>query len=105
MQRNSFAEQKQIQSLKNLWLPKGTGWGGRKEWTGGLGLANEYSDIWNDWPMGSCYLAQRTLSNILWSSMWENNMKENGLCTHITESLCCTAEIIRLVNQLYFNKA
>ena len=34
--------------------------------------------------------------------MWEKNLKENGVCICITNSLCCTAEII--VSQLYFNK-
>ena len=33
---NFFAEQKLTQTLKNLWLPKETGWGG-KEWAGDLG--------------------------------------------------------------------
>ena len=47
----------------NLWLPKGTG-GGEGQ-TGGLGLAYAHCGIWNDWPMGTCYKAQRTLLNIL----------------------------------------
>ena len=40
------------QTLKNLWLPKGTVRGG-EGWTGGLGLACAYWGIWNDWPMES----------------------------------------------------
>ena len=31
-----------------------------------------------DWTLGTCYIAQRTLPNILWSSVWENNLKKNG---------------------------
>ena len=38
IQMNLFTEQKQTQTLKNLWLPKGTGWGW-EGWTGALGWA------------------------------------------------------------------
>ena len=47
----------------NLWLPKKTG--GWEGWTGGLGLAYAHWDIYNDWPIGICCIAQGTLSNIL----------------------------------------
>ena len=47
------------------WLPKGTV--GKEGWTGGLGLAYAHCSIWNDWPTGTCYIAQRTLPNVLCS--------------------------------------
>ena len=34
------------------------------------------------------------------SSMWEKNLKKNGSCTCITESLCCRAEIITLFKSI-----
>ena len=48
---------------KNFMVPKGTG--DREGWTRGLGLAYAHCCIWNDWPMGACYIAQGTLPNIL----------------------------------------
>ena len=50
------------QTLKtNLWLPKGkTG-----RWPGGLGLADAHFGIWNDWPRGTCLVAERTSPKIL----------------------------------------
>ena len=51
------------QTLKNLWLPKGTGRGG-EGWTGGLGLAYAHRGMWNDWSTGTYCIAQRPLSNI-----------------------------------------
>ena len=32
--------------------------------TEGLGLAYVQCGVWNGWPMGTCYIAQGTLSNI-----------------------------------------
>ena len=40
------------QTLKNVWLPKGTS-GGWEGWTGGLGSVYVHCGIWNDWPMGT----------------------------------------------------
>ena len=51
------------QTLKtNLWLPKGRG--GERD---GLGLWDWYmhTEIWYDWPTGTCCIAQRMLLNIL----------------------------------------
>ena len=59
------------QALKHLWLPKGTG-GGWEEWT--------------DWPMGTCYIAREALPSMLWSSMWEKNLRENG-CVHMCDEV------------------
>ena len=28
-------------------------------WTGGLGLAYAHCSMWNDWPVGTCWVAQR----------------------------------------------
>ena len=74
-------------------------------WTRGLGLAYARRGIWNDWPSGTCCIAQRTLSNILWSSMWAKNLKENGcvyMCNWIMLSYCRYYH--NLVNQWHFNK-
>ena len=51
------------QTLKNLSLQKGTG--GREGQTEGLGLTHAHCGIWNDWPTGTCCVAQRTAPNIL----------------------------------------
>ena len=66
---NLFAEETDSQTLKtNLWLPKGTGWEGGMDWGFGAGIWNTYGihcGIWNDWPMGTCCIAQGILPNIL----------------------------------------
>ena len=47
----------------SLRLPKGTGvWEG---WNRGLELVYTHCGIWNDWPMGTCSIAQATLPHIL----------------------------------------
>ena len=33
-----------------------SGWG--EGWTGGLGLAYAHCGIWNNWPVGTCCVAQ-----------------------------------------------
>ena len=85
-----------------LMLSKGTGWG---VWTGGLGLAYAHSDIWNNWPTEICYIAQGTLPNILWWSMWEKNLKENG-CVSMYNwiTLLYSRNYNNLVIQQYFIK-
>ena len=88
---NSVAKQKQILKT-NLWLPKGTG-----GWKDGMG-------IW-DWHMrpvvygmtgqqGPAVLHRELYPVFCDKSMQEKNVKENRLCTCITDSLCCTAETI-----------
>ena len=57
----------------------------------GLGLAYAHWGMWNDQQTETCCIAQGPLSNILWSSIWEKHLKENGC---ITESLGYTAQII-----------
>ena len=42
--------------------------------------------------MRTCCLAWRTLLNALWWPKWEGNPKKRGICIHIADSLCCTAE-------------
>ena len=63
--------------LMVLQLPKGTGRGGGR---GGLGVWDwrVHTEARNDWPVGTCCTAQRTLPSILWLSMWEKNQSENG---------------------------
>ena len=56
--------EKDSQNLKaNLWLSKRTGPG--EGWTGGLELVYAQLGIWNNWPVGTCYIVHRTLPNIL----------------------------------------
>ena len=50
-------------SKTNLQLPKGSGVGGR--WMEDLGLAYAPCGVWDDWPVGTCCLAQGILPNIL----------------------------------------
>ena len=80
------------QTLKtNLCLPKGTS--GGEEWTGGLGLAYAHCGIWNDWSVGTCCREQRPLYPIFFDNLYRKRMWK-GVCTCITESLCCTGEIV-----------
>jgi len=65
-----FAEQKYLQTLKQTYgfqrdrcVCVCVGDGG-EGWTGDLGLTHAQCSIWNDWPMGTSCIAQRTLTNI-----------------------------------------
>ena len=89
------------QTWDNLWLPKGTG-GGGLGWTGSLGLAYAHWGIWNDWPVGTCCIAQGTLPNILWLSIWDKNLKKNG-CVYLY-NLLYSRNNHNIVIQLFFNK-
>ena len=40
--------------------------GGGEGGIGGLRFAYSHCGIWNDWPIGTCCIAQGTLPNILW---------------------------------------
>ena len=60
---------------KKFTVTKGDRWG--EGWTGGWRLACAHSGLWNDWPMGTCCIAQGTLPSIPWSSIWEKNLREN----------------------------
>ena len=50
-------------------------------------------------------IAQGTLSNILWGSIWEKNLKGNG-CVYMRSwiTLLYSRNYYNLINQLYFNK-
>ena len=72
-------------SKTNLWLPKGTGGDGGKRQTRGLSLAYARYCIWDGWSVGMC-------CTIICDNLREKECEKNGYC--ITESLCCTAEII-----------
>ena len=69
----------------------------------GLGLAYAHQGTWNDWPKGTCYIAQRTLPSILCNlygkRIWQR------MCICITESLFLyNRNYYNIVNQLYVNK-
>ena len=55
--------------------------------------------------MGTCCIAQRTLPNILWWSMWKKNLKENG-CMYLYNwtTLVYSRNDHNIVNRLYFDK-
>ena len=78
-------------------------WGGGMDW--GFGI--EIYILWcmNDWPKGTLCRAPGTLANILWSSVWENNLKENRcLCIYNWITLLYSRNDHNLVNQLDFDK-
>ena len=64
-----------LTDFEKLTVTKGDRLGG---YAWGSGLPYAYWGICNDWPAGTCYMAQRTLCNILWYSIWEDNLKEYG---------------------------
>ena len=87
------------QTLKtNLQLPKGTGYG--EGWIGSLGLAYAHCGIQNDWPTEEllCSIGNSTHHSVI-IYVGKESEKE-WMCVYIyiyiyiTESLCCTAEII-----------
>ena len=95
-----------LQLFYRLAVTKGDRWCGEGGgWTGILGLAYAYCGIWNDWPMGTCCITQRTLHNILWWSIWENNLKNNG-CLYMYSwiTLLYSKNYHNIVNQLHFKK-
>jgi len=100
---NLFAEQKQTRRVWKHMVTKEDGGGGGID--RGLGLAYAHWGLWNNWPMGTCCRAQRTLPNILWSSVWEKNVKENG-CVYMYNwiTLLYSRNYHNIVNQLYCNK-
>lgn len=53
--------------------------------------------------MKTYYVAQENLHNALWWPRWEENLRE-GICIHMANSLCCTAENNTLAKQLHSNK-
>ena len=53
--------------------------------------------------MRTYHIAQGTLLYDLRWPKWEGNLKRVYICIHITDSLCCMAEI-NIVKQLYSNK-
>ena len=86
-----------LTDFEKLTVTKEDRWGG---WTGGLGLAYAHWGVWSDWPAETCCKAQRTLPSVLWLSMWEKNLRV-GVYTYVVEPLCCTAEIITILQLNY----
>ena len=57
---NLFSEQKQTHKLgKTYAYQRGKLEG--EGWTGGVGSAYAHRGLWNDWPTGTCCVAERTL--------------------------------------------
>ena len=100
----TYFQNRNRQTLKiNLWLPKETSRG--EGWIGDLGIGIRTLWYMDDWVNGICCMAQRTLSNILWLSIWEKNLKENG-CVYMYNwiTLLYSRNYHNTVNQLYVNK-
>ena len=93
IQMNLFAEQKQTHRFWKQTYGYQRGQVMEEEWTGSLGLAYARWGMWNDWPMGTCCVVQR-IPNILYNLCGKRIQKRVDVCTCITESLCCTVEII-----------
>ena len=64
IQMKVFTKQKQTHRLQNETYGYQRGQMG-EGWTGGSGLAYAHYCIWNRWSTGTCYIAQKTLPNIL----------------------------------------
>ena len=85
--------------LMNLWL-----WVEGKD--GGNGIVREFGMdmhtlLYLKWITNKDLL-HRTLLNFMWQPGWEGSLEENGymyMC--MTESLHCSFEIHKIVNQLY----
>ena len=58
---------------------------------GGLWLVHADCYIWNRWLMGSCCIAQGTVSSVLVKNLMENEKKEKR-CLWVAGSLCCIVE-------------
>ena len=69
--------------------------------TWGWGLAYAHCGIWNDWPTGTCCIAQGTLLNILENICGKRIWKRMDMCVCMVYS----RSFHNIVNQLYFNKA
>ena len=82
IQMNFFAEQKQTH---RLWKQTYGRLGER--WIWDLGLVYAHSVMCNHWPTGTCCIALDIYPIFC-------DLKKNRLCIYITESLCCTEEII-----------
>ena len=68
------------------------GGGGRKWWTGNLGLIDANSCLWYVQAMGSCHIALGTMSGHLWWSMtmWEKRIYTR-MCDRVT--LLCSRKL------------
>ena len=105
---NIFTEQKQTHRLwKTYSYQRGQVGLGEEGWTGGLGLAYAHWGLWNDWPTATCCRAQGTLPIFYDHLHGKRIWKPMDMCACITESLCCTAEVITTFSKLceYFNKS
>ena len=91
-----------IDCENKLIITKGDRWVRGKGCTGHLTYA--HWGIWNDWLMGTCRIEQRSLPSILWWSMWEKNLKENG-CVYMYNwiTLLYSRNYLNIVKQLCFN--
>ena len=85
------------QTLKNLKLAKGTGVEvGGVDWGFGVGICPR--GIWNDWSVGTCCIAQRTLPSIL-RKLCGRRFRQNGyVCMYDWVALLYSRNYHSLVN-------
>ena len=103
---NLLAEQKQTHRLKtNLWLPKWTSGGGGMDWGFGIGIHTRW---YIEWLATGILLYSTENSTQYFVIIYVGKESERqwmDVCTYVTESLCCTEEMITtLLSQLYLNK-
>ena len=82
-------------------VTKGEGGGGREGLGFGIGICTLRYMEWL--ASGTCWIAQGTLANILWWSMWEKNLKRMDVCTCVCVFFV-EQKLSYHVNQLYFHK-
>ena len=103
IQMNLFIKQKQTHRLwpKTCYQRKHVE--GGMDW--GLGMAYALYCTWTEWSTRNCCMAQGTLPNIMWWSIWEKILKKNG-CVYLYNwiTLLYSRNCHNIVNQLYFSK-
>ena len=84
-------------------VTKGDRFRGGRDWRFGTGICTLRYMEWL--ANRTCCIAQRPLPNILWYSIWEKNLRENGCVdTYDWITRLYSRNDYNLVNQQYFNK-
>ena len=82
-----------LQTLGNLRLPKGTGGGGGgMDWGFGIGIC--ILRYMESWAKGDLLCGTETSTQYHVMIYVGKESERMNTCKHMTESLCCTAEII-----------
>ena len=83
-QMNLYTEKKLMDLENRLVVAKG---GGGVGWTGNLGLVDANYCIWNGEATRSCCITLGTISNHLWWSMMEDNVRK-GMYIYVCVCVC-----------------